>query len=147
MAPVSLICPCSVLLKANNLTTDPALAALDLSTTKVGKLSADGCSFAIEQGELEFEVEENEITLTVADLNGEWGIFIPVAGAGAAGAAAGASAAVDAAGAEAAAGGEEAAAEDELLVDGAFDTPVAVDGGNVKTDILFPGNVSSLLRA
>jgi hypothetical protein len=114
------------------------LAAVDLSTTQVGKLSADGCSFAIEQGELEFEAEENEITLTVADLNGEWGFFVPVAGQ-AAGAAVGAGSAVDAAGA-AEAGAE---AEEELLIDGAFDTAIAVDGGNAKTDILFPGNVSS----
>ncbi|KPI40224.1 uncharacterized protein AB675_11596 [Cyphellophora attinorum] len=53
--------------------TDSAVAALDLATTKIGKLSADGCSFAIEEGlEFEFEAEENEITLTVDDLNGEW---------------------------------------------------------------------------
>jgi hypothetical protein len=58
------------------------VAALDLATTKIGKLSADGCSFAIEEGlEFEFEAEENEITLTVDDLNGEWGVFVPVAAA------------------------------------------------------------------
>lgn len=108
------------------------IATLNLATTQVGKLSADGCSFAIEQGELEFEGDENELTLTVADLNGEWGIFIPM-DAASAGAAAGAVGADDAAGVE--------AAEEELLVDGKFDSPVAVDGGNVKTDILFLGNV------
>jgi hypothetical protein len=30
-------------------------------------------------GELEFEVEENELTLTVNNMNGEWGVFLPTA--------------------------------------------------------------------
>lgn len=104
---------------------DPAVAALNLAQTQVGKLSANGCSFVIDPalGELEFEADENELTLKVADINGEWGIFIPQAGAVAA-----------------AATGE--ATEEEVLVNGTFGTPTAVTGGNVKTDILFPGNVS-----
>lgn len=30
-------------------------------------------------GELEFEAEENELSLTVDDMNGEWAIFVPSA--------------------------------------------------------------------
>ncbi|ETN39814.1 uncharacterized protein HMPREF1541_06040 [Cyphellophora europaea CBS 101466] len=120
--------------------TNPAIAALDLATTQVGKLSADGCSFAIEQGELEFEADENELTLTVDDLNGEWGIFIPAAGQAGAAAAGGAEANIAA---EASAAG----VEEELEVEGTFDTPIAVDGGNAKTDIVFPGNVAGEFEA
>lgn len=40
-------------------------------------------------GELEFEAEENELSLTVDDMNGEWGIFVPSAAGAAAGGAAG----------------------------------------------------------
>lgn len=28
-------------------------------------------------GEIEFEAEENELTLTVQDVNAEWAVFIP----------------------------------------------------------------------
>lgn len=128
---------------------DPAVAALDLASTKVGKLSADGCAFAIEEGiEFEFEAEENEISLTVDDANGEWGIFIPSGSQGAtAGAAANATGSANAIGAPAgaeAAVDAEGAEGDEVLLDGTFDTPTAVDGGNTKTDITFTENVSVL---
>ena len=43
-------------------------------------------------GELEFEVEENELTLTVDNMVGEWAIFLPTV-AGQAGAEAGGTAA------------------------------------------------------
>lgn len=58
--------------------------ALDISKGKVGKLDAATNTFIIDEtvGELEFEVEENELTLTVADLNGEWAVFVPAAAAG-----------------------------------------------------------------
>lgn len=132
---------------------DPAVAGRDLTTSRIGKLAADGSTFIVDDtiGELEFEVEENELTLTVDDLNGEWGVFIPAAAAAAADAAVATVAAVAAeatATAAAAAVEEEAAAgaaaeaEDEVLVTGAFDTAIPVNGGNEKTDVLFPGNVS-----
>ncbi|CZT41089.1 uncharacterized protein RSE6_00774 [Rhynchosporium secalis] len=69
-----------------------ALAAMDLTKARVGKLCADTGSFVIEEtlGEIEFEAEENEVTLSLnkaVTAEGEWGIFLPVAAAG--GAAAG----------------------------------------------------------
>lgn len=140
----------------NLTTTDPAVAGRDLSTVRVGKLSAEGTTFVADDtiGELEFEAEENEVTLTVNDLNGEWGVFIPVAAAAAApGAAAanGAAVAVDAAEqAKAAAAGEAnveagaaAEAENETRINGTFNTVIPVNGAGEKTDILFPGGVSS----
>ncbi|KAH7419480.1 hypothetical protein BKA64DRAFT_737655 [Cadophora sp. MPI-SDFR-AT-0126] len=81
--------------------TNAALAAMDLTQAKVGKLCADTGSFVIEEtlGELEFEVEENEVTLNLnkaVTAEGEWGIFLPAAAAGvAAGGAAGGEAAAD----------------------------------------------------
>lgn len=77
-------------------------------------------------GELEFEAEENELTLTVKNINGEWGIFIPTN--------------VVAANAAVAKGGEGV---DENEVAGVFNTAIATPGGNLKTDILFTANVSS----
>jgi hypothetical protein len=79
-------------------------------------------------------------------MNGEWGIFVPVAAA--ANAAAGGKAAdgkAAAAGGEAAAAaaGEEAEKEGETDVDGKFNTAVATPAGFQKTDILFTGNVSN----
>jgi tartrate dehydratase alpha subunit/fumarate hydratase class I-like protein len=57
---------------------DTALAAMDLTQAKVGKLCADTGSFVIEEtlGELEFEAEENEVTLNLnkaVTAEGEWG--------------------------------------------------------------------------
>lgn len=57
---------------------DAALAAMDLTQAKVGKLCADTGSFVIEEtlGELEFEAEENEVTLNLnkaVTAEGEWG--------------------------------------------------------------------------
>jgi hypothetical protein len=73
--------------------TDIAVFAdpLDISAGKVGKLCSETNTFIVDGiGELEFEVEENELTLTVDSLVGEWAIFIPQAAAGgAAGGAAG----------------------------------------------------------
>lgn len=43
-------------------------------------------------GELEFEADEKELSLKVANMNGEFGIFLPNAAAAAGGAAAGAGA-------------------------------------------------------
>jgi hypothetical protein len=115
------------------------VAAVDGATAQIGKLSADGCAFEIDPaiGSLEFEAEENELTLTVSDLNGEWGIFVPAAGEAAA--AAGADAAATGAGEEAAAEGAE-----ESETEGVFDAAIAVPGGNTQTDVVYPPNVSSL---
>lgn len=60
---------------------DAALAAMDLTAAQVGKLCAETGTFVIDPalGEIEFELEENEVTL---DLNkavtaeGEWGKLI-----------------------------------------------------------------------
>lgn len=51
---------------------------MDLTQAKVGKLCADTGSFVIEEnlGELEFEAEENEVTLNLnkaVTAEGEWG--------------------------------------------------------------------------
>jgi hypothetical protein len=58
---------------------------LDISQGKIGKLDAATNTFVIDEtvGELEFEAEESELTLTVTDLNGEWAVFIPTSAAGA----------------------------------------------------------------
>jgi hypothetical protein len=88
------------------LTTPLPKDALDISQGKIARFSAEANSFVFGEGELEFEVEENELTLTVSNLVGEFAAFIPdpalaggEAGAGAgaeAGAGAGAGAGVDA---------------------------------------------------
>lgn len=104
---------------------------------------------------MEFEADENEVTLTTTNLNGEWGIFIPDAAGAVAGAAAVAANAdvanADAAKADAAkadAAKAEAAnqeeAGDENEVTGEFDKAIATPGANQKTDILFPANVSTI---
>lgn len=71
---------------------DPdVIAAGDLSAARIGKLSAAGDVFEVENiGELEFEAEENELSLTVESVVGEFAIFAPIAGAAVEGAAAGA---------------------------------------------------------
>jgi len=76
----------------------------------VGKLDAATGTFVIgaDVGELEREVEEIELSLKVADLNGEWAIFKPSAAGGEAGAGAGA-------GGEAGAGAGGATTGSELL--------------------------------
>lgn len=65
------------------------IAAGDLSAARIGKLNAAG-AFEVENvGELEFEAEENELSLTVEDAVGEFAIFAPIAGAANEGALAG----------------------------------------------------------
>lgn len=83
------------------------LGTLDISQGKIGRLCTEAGAFLIDSavGELEFEAEENELTLSVANMNGEWAIFLP-AEAGAADPAAG----EDAAATETPAAGEDAAA-------------------------------------
>ena len=64
---------------------------VDISQGQVGKLCANTNTFVVGAGvgELEFEAEENELSLTVDDMNGEWGIFVPSAAGVAAGGTAG----------------------------------------------------------
>ncbi|EFQ34250.1 hypothetical protein CGRA01v4_03929 [Colletotrichum graminicola] len=59
--------------------------ALDIKKGQVGRLFKEINAFIIDPalGELEFEAEENELTLTVANMNGEFAIFIPQAAAAA----------------------------------------------------------------
>ena len=59
--------------------TDPAVAALDLTKSRIGKLCTEANAFVISDalGESEFELDENEVTLTVTNMVGEWGVFIP----------------------------------------------------------------------
>lgn len=57
---------------------------MDLSQAKIGKLCTEANAFVISDGlgEQEFEVAENEISLTTDNAVGEWGVFIPDAAAG-----------------------------------------------------------------
>lgn len=57
---------------------------LDISQGQIGRFCAEAGVFVIDPalGELEFELEENELTLTVNSLNGEWAAFVPVAAGG-----------------------------------------------------------------
>ncbi|KAK1599304.1 uncharacterized protein LY79DRAFT_137901 [Colletotrichum navitas] len=59
--------------------------ALDISKGQIGRLFKEINAFIIDPalGELEFEAEENELTLTVANMNGEFAIFVPQAAAAA----------------------------------------------------------------
>ncbi|KIW84355.1 hypothetical protein Z517_03605 [Fonsecaea pedrosoi CBS 271.37] len=108
---------------------NPAVVAANIAQAQVGKLSADGCQFVIDPalGELEFEAEENELSLTVADMNGEWGIFVSQAAVASQAAA------------------EETPGE-EVNVNGTFGTAIAVPGSNVKTDILFLESAAGALE-
>ncbi|KAK1673361.1 hypothetical protein BDP55DRAFT_730500 [Colletotrichum godetiae] len=58
---------------------------LDISKGQVGRLFPELNAFIIDPalGELEFEAEENELTLKVANMNGEFAFFLPQAGAAA----------------------------------------------------------------
>ncbi|KAM7201708.1 hypothetical protein V8F33_003257 [Rhypophila sp. PSN 637] len=65
-------------------------ATTDISKGQIGRLCRETNSFVIGEGvgELEFEVEENELTVKVDNLVGEWAVFLPVAAAAGAEAAA-----------------------------------------------------------
>ncbi|KAJ3459823.1 hypothetical protein MRS44_015896 [Fusarium solani] len=60
-----------------------ANSTLDISTGAIGRFCTEAGAFVIDPavGELEFEVEENELLIKVDNMNGEWGIFIPDAAA------------------------------------------------------------------
>ncbi|KAF6840606.1 hypothetical protein CPLU01_00977 [Colletotrichum plurivorum] len=63
---------------------------LDISKGQIGRLFPEANAFIIDPalGELEFEAEENELTLKVANMNGEFAVFLPQAGGAGGGAAA-----------------------------------------------------------
>lgn len=98
--------------------------SVDASQGQIGKLCTDTNTFIIDPalGEFEFEDDDNELSLTVTNMIGEWGIFIPTSAVKANNTAS-----------------EEG--EDELDVTGVFDKAIEVSGGNKKTDILFTKNV------
>ncbi|KAL6406637.1 hypothetical protein AUP68_09438 [Ilyonectria robusta] len=131
-------------------------STLDISGGKIGRLCTEANAFLIDSavGELEFEAEENELTLSVANINGEWAIFLP-AEAGAADPAAGEEAAATetpAAGEEATAtetpaAGEEAAATETPAAtatpaagEGAEETPAADEGAEDTESTPSPGS-------
>ncbi|KAK2804892.1 hypothetical protein FQN50_006398 [Emmonsiellopsis sp. PD_5] len=145
--------------------TNPDVAAMDLAQSRVGLLCTEREIFIVDDslGELEFEAEENEISLIVNNMNGEWGIFAPEGAVGAASAAAAnATAGADppmASGAipagEPVAGAAAANTSTDAIVlvnghtteiEGDFDTPISVPGGNEKTDIKFPAGVAGILK-
>jgi hypothetical protein len=111
---------------------------MDLSQAKIGKLCSDLNVFVIDEvlGESEFEVEEVEVTVTVTDMNGEWGIFIPTAAVTAApnNTAVTNGTAGETAGEKA---GEKAG---EVELTGVFGAGIEVAGG-LKSDIIFPASV------
>ncbi|TEA17928.1 hypothetical protein C8034_v012071 [Colletotrichum sidae] len=57
---------------------------LDISKGRIGRLFPEANAFIVDPalGELEFEKEENELTLKVANMNGEFAVFLPQAGGG-----------------------------------------------------------------
>ncbi|KIJ34584.1 hypothetical protein M422DRAFT_117451, partial [Sphaerobolus stellatus SS14] len=59
-------------------TSSPLVAAVDLTKSVVGRLDTTTNTFVVENvGELEFEDDEGEISLTVDDVNGEWAVLAP----------------------------------------------------------------------
>lgn len=67
-------------LKIDYIFTEAVKSAVDPSLVRVGKLDTANNQWVTDGlGEFEFEKEENEWSQEVSDLNGEWGIFAPVA--------------------------------------------------------------------
>lgn len=60
----------------------PLPGTLDISTGQVARFCAEANSFVFGEGELEFEADENELTLSVTNMVGEWAVFLPQAAAG-----------------------------------------------------------------
>ncbi|KAL2168363.1 hypothetical protein VTG60DRAFT_7341 [Thermothelomyces hinnuleus] len=82
-----------------------ANSTVDISAGNVARFCQEANAFVFGEGELEFEAEENELTLTVSNMVGEWAFFVPEA---AAGAGAGAGAGAEAGGGAGAGAGETA---------------------------------------
>lgn len=67
-------------LKIDYIFTEAVKSAVDPSLVRVGKLDTATNQWVTNGlGEFEFEKEENEWSQEVSDLNGEWGIFAPLA--------------------------------------------------------------------
>ncbi|KAJ4302508.1 hypothetical protein N0V88_002656 [Collariella sp. IMI 366227] len=59
-----------------------AESAIDISTGQIARFCTEANAFVFGEGELEFEADENELTLTVENMVGEWAVFVPEAAAG-----------------------------------------------------------------
>ncbi|KAH8883748.1 hypothetical protein GQ53DRAFT_882224 [Thozetella sp. PMI_491] len=65
-------------MKVDYIYTEATKQAVDVTKLAIGKLDTATNQFVTDGvGELEFEGDENELSLTVADMNGEWAIFAP----------------------------------------------------------------------
>ncbi|RSL38059.1 hypothetical protein CEP53_015214, partial [Fusarium sp. AF-6] len=97
-----------------------ANSTLDISAGAIGRFCTEAGAFVIDPavGELEFEAEENELTIKVDNMNGEWAIFIPDA------------AATPAAGEEATPGGDAATPS------GGAATPGSDTGADTKQQLI-----------
>ncbi|KAL2161025.1 hypothetical protein VTH06DRAFT_8738 [Thermothelomyces fergusii] len=64
-----------------------ANSTVDISAGRVARFCQEANAFVVGEGELEFEAEDNELSLTVGNMVGEWAFFVPEpepeAGAGA----------------------------------------------------------------
>lgn len=70
--------PATDTVKVDYIFTPAVKAAADVSQGTIGKLDPATNTFVTQGlGEFEFEEEEDEWSLTVPDLNGEWAILIP----------------------------------------------------------------------
>lgn len=70
--------PATDTVKVDYIFTEAVKAAADVSQGTIGKLDPATNTFITEGlGEFEFEKEEDEWSLTVPDLNGEWAVLIP----------------------------------------------------------------------
>ncbi|KAI8998371.1 hypothetical protein BC832DRAFT_231672 [Gaertneriomyces semiglobifer] len=103
---------------------DPAasfMTKVEVANGTIGKLDPATNTFTIgaSLGELEFEREENEYTLKTNDLNGEWGIFLPVAAVK-----------------------PSAEGKPEIGITSEFIKPAPLSGGNFKNDVLFPASAA-----
>lgn len=66
------------ILKVDYIFTEAVKGAIDPSKAVTGKLDAATNQFVTTGlGKFEFEEDENEWSLTVPDLNGEWAILVP----------------------------------------------------------------------
>ncbi|KAK2759046.1 hypothetical protein FQN54_003145 [Arachnomyces sp. PD_36] len=132
--------------------TNANVAAQDISQGQIGKLCTETNTFIIDPaiGELEFEAEENELSLTVDNMNGEWGIFIPQAGSGGnatnAGNAGNAGNAANAGGAPNGGTATDSEEGNETEAQGVFNAAIPVPGGNAKTDIQFTPSAAGNLE-
>lgn len=75
--------PKTDVVKVDYIFSQAILDAVDVKQGIIGKLDPETNKFIVDTGllkaEFEFEEEENEWSLTVPDLNGEWAILIPQA--------------------------------------------------------------------